>query len=78
MLVSAHVQVFCICIFLSLLLTALQNISVGGTAAPRCPFISTPLIGLPVLPFFSLGHLDPSEEEGGDNQKVNVWRKQNC
>lgn len=38
MLVLAHMQVFCICIFLPVLPTGLQKISVGGTGAPRCPF----------------------------------------
>lgn len=79
MLVLAHMQVFCICIFLSVLLTALQRtFQWEAQQHLTVPFNSTPLIDLPLLSFFNLGHLDSSEEEGGDSQKVNVWRKQNC
>lgn len=66
MFVLAHMQGFCICIFLSVLLTDLQNISMGGTAAPCCPLFAGflgchcwcfntvlhSLIVLPILPFF--------------------------
>lgn len=42
------------------------------------PFNSTPLINLPILSFLNLYYLASSEEEDGDDQKVNIQRKQNC
>lgn len=66
MLVLAHMQVVCICIFSFVLPTALQSISVGGTGAPRCPF----RLHSWIFPFFD--YLDSSEEEDDDN----IQRKQ--
>lgn len=68
MFVLAHMQVFCICLFLPALLGDIQSISMGGTAAACCPLLAGflgchcwcfntvfhSLIILPILPFLNL------------------------
>lgn len=78
MLVLAHMQVFCICIFLPVLPLLCRRFQWEAQEHLAVPFNSTPLIIFPLFLFFNLDYLDSSEEEDGDNQKVNIQSKQNC
>lgn len=78
MLVLAHMQVFCICIFLPMLPLPCRRFEWEALEHLSVPFNSTPLIIFPLFHSSTLIIWTHLKKRMVTTKKVNIQRKQNC